>query len=174
MAFDTDDPFARGGVSPFMVEPAPAPLKVGVPNGPMQFFGDQDYEALYQASIDRMAALGAVIVQIDFTPFARAAAMLYAGPWVAERLVAMGDFAERNPEAIHAVVRGIILGAKSKTAAETFQAFYELAKLIREARQEWAKADLLLLPTAGTTTRSRRCSPIPSRSTPASVPTRIS
>jgi allophanate hydrolase len=151
VAFDTDDAFARSGAPPFMVEAAPAPLKVGVPNGPMQFFGDQDYEALYQASIDRMAALGAVIVPIDFTSFARAAAMLYTGPWVAERLVAIGDLAERNPQAIHEVVRGIILGAKSKTAAETFQAFYELAKLIREARAEWTKIDLLLLPTAGTT-----------------------
>ena len=77
--------------------------------------------------------------------------MLYAGPWVAERLLAVGDLATRNPEAIHEVVRGIILGAKEKSAAETFQAFYDLAECIREARREWAKADCLLLPTAGTT-----------------------
>jgi allophanate hydrolase len=49
------------------------------------------------------------------------------------------------------VVRGIILGAKAKTAVETFQAFYDLAERIREARAEWAKIDILLLPTAGTT-----------------------
>ena len=151
IAFDGEDAFARSNAPPFTVEAAPAPLRVGVPIGPIPFFGDKDYEALYHASIERLAALGAVIVPIDFTPFARAASMLYAGPWVAERLLAVGDLATRNPEAIHEVVRGIILGAKGKSAAETFQALYDLAECIREARGEWAKADCLLLPTAGTT-----------------------
>ena len=77
--------------------------------------------------------------------------MLYAGPWVAERLAAIGELATRNPQAIHEVVRRIILGAKDKTAVETFQAFYDLAEHIREASAEWAKIDILLLPTAGTT-----------------------
>ena len=106
---DDEDPFARSGAPPFMVDAAPTPLRVGVPEGPIPFFGDKDYEALYHASIDRLAALGAGIVPIDFTPFARAASMLYAGPSVAERLVAIGDLATQNPQAIHEVVRGIIL-----------------------------------------------------------------
>jgi allophanate hydrolase len=65
--------------------------------------------------------------------------------------LAIGDLATRNPQAIHEVVRGIILGAKDKSAAETFQAFYDLAELISDARGEWAKVDCLVLPTAGTT-----------------------
>jgi allophanate hydrolase len=48
-------------------------------------------------------------------------------------------------------VREILLGANNKTAMETFQAFYALAELTREAAREWAKMDALLLPTAGTT-----------------------
>jgi allophanate hydrolase len=92
-----------------------------------------------------------VIAPVDDAPFAKAAAMLYAGPWVAERLITVGELATRNPQAINEVVRGIILGAKSKTAADTFRAFYDLAVLIREARAAWAKIDILLLPTAGTT-----------------------
>ena len=153
IAFDEDDPFARSGPAPFIVEAAPMPVRVGVPDRAISFFGDKDYEALYSASIDRLAALGASIVPIDFAPFERAAAMLYAGPWVAERLAAIGDLAERNPEAIDEVVRGILLGGQGKTALESFQAFYELAELIRVAKREWAKADILLLPTAGTTFR---------------------
>ena len=89
-------------------------------------------------------------------PFAKAAAMLYAGPWVAERLAAVGDLAERNPDAIHPVVRGILLGAKSKTALETFHAFYNLADLIRAAKREWAKMDVMLLPTAPHELHDRR------------------
>ena len=151
IAFDEDDPFARGGPGPFIVEAAPMPVRVGVPDRALSFFGDKDYEALYSASIDRLAALGAAIVPIDFAPFERAAAMLYGGPWVAERLAAIGDLAERNPEAIHEVVRRILLDARDKTAVETFNAFYALAALTRQAAREWDKMDLMLLPTAGTT-----------------------
>jgi allophanate hydrolase len=151
IAFDAEDPFARLGARGFALEAAPEPLRVGVPNGLIPFFGDNDYESLYHAAIDRLAGLGAEIVPIDYAPFAKAASMLYAGPWVAERLIAVGDLATRNPQAIHEVVRGIILGAKEKSAAETFKAFYDLAELIGEARTAWAKIDILLLPTAGTT-----------------------
>jgi allophanate hydrolase len=151
IAFDGDDPFARGGATPFCVEAPPTRLRAGVPDKPISFFGDRDYESLYQAAIDRLAALGAEIVAIDYAPFEQAAAMLYGGPWVAERLVAAGPLLDRNPQAIHEVVRGILLGARSKTARESFQAIYQLAELIRLAKREWRKVDLLLLPTAGTT-----------------------
>jgi allophanate hydrolase len=150
-AFDQDDPYARFGAARFAVEAVLSPLRVGVPNGPIPFFGDQNYEALYRTSIERMGALGAEIVPIDYVPFAKAATMLYAGPWVAERLAAVGDLVERNSGAIHPVVRGILLGVKAKSAVEAFQAFYELAALSREAEREWERMDLLLLPTAGTT-----------------------
>jgi allophanate hydrolase len=151
IAFDEDDSYARLKAPRFVVEAAPQPLSVGVPNREISFFGDTEYQTLYHAAIDRLTALGARIVPIDYAPFEKAAAMLYAGPWIAERLAAVGDLAEQNPEAIHAVVRGILLGAREKTAVQSFQAFYDLADLIREAKREWAKADLLLLPTAGTT-----------------------
>ncbi|HZP07791.1 allophanate hydrolase [Methyloceanibacter sp.] len=151
IARDDEDAFARPGAPPFAVEPVPAALKIGIPQGTIPFFGDANYERLYRAAIERAASLGAEIVPIDFTPFAEAAAMLYGGPWVAERLAAVGGLLDRNPGAIHEVVRGILLGARGKTAAGTFEAFYALAELIRAAKAEWAKMDVLLLPTAGTT-----------------------
>ena len=151
VAFDEEDCFARGAAPRFTLEAPPKTLKVGVPNEPIAFFGDADYQSLYQAAIDRLAGQGACIVPIDYSPFETAAAMLYAGPWVAERLAAVGDLATRDPQAIHPVVRGILLGARDKTALQSFQALYELAELIRLAHREWEKIDLLLLPTAGTT-----------------------
>ncbi len=151
IAPDEADAFARPAAPPFAVEPAPVPLRVGIPQGTIPFFGDAAYERLYRQAVERAASLGAVIVPIDFTPFAEAAAMLYGGPWVAERLAASGALLDRNPGAIHEVVRGILLGARAKTAAGTFEAVYALAELIRAAKAEWAKMDVLLLPTAGTT-----------------------
>jgi allophanate hydrolase len=150
IAPDEEDPFARTDAWHFSVAPSPTPLKVGVPQEAIPFFGDRAYERLYRAAVDRMQALGAAMVPVDYAPFAKAAAMLYGGPWVTERLAAVGELASRNPEAIHEVVRGIILGARGKTALETFQAFYDLAELTRQAKREWAKMDVLLLPTAAT------------------------
>jgi allophanate hydrolase len=151
IAYDEEDLYAHAGTPRFAVESPSQIPRVGIPNGAIPFFGDKDYEQLYRATIDRLAALGAEIVAIDYAPFAKTAAMLYAGPWVAERLAAVGDLATRNPDAIHEVVRGILLGARSKTALETFNAFYDLAARMIEVKREWAKIDVLLLPTAGTT-----------------------
>ncbi|HSD93402.1 MAG TPA: allophanate hydrolase [Methyloceanibacter sp.] len=151
LVFDAEDAFARPDAPRFAVEAAPPPLKVGVPNGEIPFFGDKEYPSLYWAAVERMAGQGAEIVPIDYTPFAQAASMLYAAPWVAERLAATSDLLDRDPEAIHPVVRNILIGARGKSAAESFQAVYGLADLIRAAGREWTKIDLLLLPTAGTT-----------------------
>jgi allophanate hydrolase len=151
IAVDAEDPFARCMAPPFIVEAAPIPLRVGVPEKAISFFGDAEYESLYSAAIDRLVALGAETVPIDYAPFEKAAAMLYGGPWAAERLVAAGRLLQQNPEAIHPVLRGILLGAQDRTALQAFQASYELADLSRLAEREWAKIDCLLLPTAGTT-----------------------
>lgn len=151
IAFDAEDVFARRDAPDFVVEAAPPRPRVGVPRGPIPFFGDGGYQSLYAAAIGRCAALGAEIVPIDYAPFAQAAGMLYAGPWIAERLIAAGDLPDRAPQAIHETVLSILLRAREQTAAGSFRAFYQLAASCRAAEQEWAKIDVLLLPTAGTT-----------------------
>ena len=114
IAFDKEDPFARLGAPSFAIEAAPQPLRVGVPNGPIPFFGDKDYESLYHAAIARLAALGARIVPVDYMPFAKAAAMLYGGPWVAERLAAIGDLATEIQKPSTRWCATSLLGAKAQ------------------------------------------------------------
>jgi len=151
VAFDKEDCYARPDAPRFSVEGLPRLLKVGVPNTPLSFFEDGEYRRLYHQTIDRMAGLGAEITPFSYEPFRAAAAMLYAGPWVAERLAAVGDLADENPDAIHEVVRGIILGGRDRSAISAYQSFYHLAELCRAADAEWARMDVMLLPTAGTT-----------------------
>ncbi len=151
--FDAADPFARQGVCAFETIAPGENFRIGVPVTGLEFFGDSDYERLYHAAIEQAANLGAEIVQVDFGPFREAARLLYSGPWVAERLAALGSFADDKPEAIHEVVRSIILGAKSFNAVDAFKGFYRLAELIRTTQAEWNRMDALLLPTAGTTYR---------------------
>ncbi|HET6406665.1 MAG TPA: amidase family protein, partial [Chthoniobacteraceae bacterium] len=85
--------------------------------------------------------------------FQDAAALLYSGPWVAERYAAVGEFLSTHPEAGHPVVRGIIENAAAFSAVDGFRATYELARLRRLSEREWKRMDALLLPTTPTTFR---------------------
>ncbi|MGL4398106.1 MAG: allophanate hydrolase [Hyphomicrobium sp.] len=152
-AFDAGDAFARSECNR-VVPPQPRGcVRLGVPRQALEFCGDENARALYQAAIERARGLGAEIVPFDFTPFQETAKLLYQGPWVAERLAAIKDFADSHRDAMHDVVGGIILGATSLTAAETFQGMYRLAELTRAAEGAWQGMDMMLLPSAPTTYR---------------------
>ncbi len=43
-----------------------------------------------------LESLGGKKVEIDYAPFRAAAELLYAGPWVAERLAAIQPFLEKH------------------------------------------------------------------------------
>lgn len=145
--YDEADAFSRTRVKSAAV---PAALRLGVPNDEIDFCGDANSHTLFAETIERAKALGAEIVPFDYTPFKETAALLYQGPWVAERYAAIKSFADEKPDAINSVVRGIILGAKNYSAADTFSGLYRLAELTRKAEREWQKMDMMLLPSAPT------------------------
>ncbi len=150
-AYDPEDPFSRPApAAAFLPRALPAGFRFGVPDQPLDFFGDDETARLYAEAIARLEELGGVATAFNFTPFTEAARLLYAGPWVAERLAAIEAFAAAKPDAIHPVVRGIILGAAELSAVEAFKGGYRLAELTRAALAEWAKMELMMLPTAGT------------------------
>jgi len=135
--------------------PAPAalraPFRFGVPRADqLRFFGNTEAERLYRAAIDRLAGLGGEAVAIDYAPFAEAAALLYSGPWVAERTAAVGDFIAAHPGAALEVTRSIIEGGRTRDAVATFRALHRLEDLRRDTAPVWEAIDLLALPTTGT------------------------
>jgi allophanate hydrolase len=149
--FDAEDAYSRKAPRSFAVEAPPAGLRVGVPANGLEFFGDAEAERLYRLGVARLAETGGSIVEIDFAPFREAARLLYQGPWVAERLAAIRDFAAQKPEALHEVVGAIIQGSAKLSAVDAFEGFYRLAELARAADAQWQAMDVLLLPTTGTT-----------------------
>lgn len=152
-SYDAEDGFSRAAPDAALATDWPQGFRFGVPAGDLEFFGDTQARDLYLASVKRLQDLGGTKVDIDFTPFSQCAQLLYSGPWVAERLAAIADFAHAKPASIHEVVRNIILGAEDISAVSAFDGFYKLADLIRSAESQWAKMDVLLLPTTGTTYR---------------------
>lgn len=122
--FDAADPNSRRGVA------VPLPqtgLKIGILAGAeREFHGNAEVEAIYDRAIAKAAALGAVLVPIDYAPFREAASLLYDGPWVAERLAAIEGFYGANAASRDPTLRAIIGGAVGKTAVEAFKGQYRL------------------------------------------------
>ncbi|HEX8914121.1 MAG TPA: allophanate hydrolase, partial [Humisphaera sp.] len=120
-------------------------------DGQLEFFGNAAYAAAWRAAIETARRAGGTEVVIDFAPFLEAGRLLYVGPWVAERVVALGRFWETNRDSLFPVTRKILEGAAAHSAVGTFDAMHKLAALRRRAEAELRKADVLLMPTAGTT-----------------------
>jgi allophanate hydrolase len=126
----------------------PGALRVGIPRAADRlFFGDAAAEAAFGAAMRLMEGMGAALVEIDLTPFFEAAKLLYHGPWIAERLAAVGDFIGEHPEAIHPITRAIIAQGAEKSAVDAFRGFYRLRELRREADKRLADIDALMVPT---------------------------
>jgi allophanate hydrolase len=152
--FDAEEPFARRA-PPCAEHQLPVQgMRCGIPRADqLEFFGDGEYAGLFAAAVTRMRALGAEVREIDFGPFLQAARLLYEGPWVAERYLAIRDMIERRPESLFPVTREIISGGVAPSALDAFAAGYRLAEFKRASEAVWTDVDLLLTPTAGTVYR---------------------
>ena len=148
--FDVADSYARAR----MPETPPVPgagFVFAVPRAAdMKFFGDDEAARLFGEAIERLEAMGGQARRIDFSLFAEAAALLYEGPFVAERMAAVGTFIEMHAASVDPTVRSIVMGGKARSAVETFEALYRLEALQRRAATLFADIDVLAVPTAPT------------------------
>ena len=145
---DAADPFSRPAVPAAL----PPKLRIGVLTGAeREFFGNTEVETLYDAAIERAKGLGATIIPFDYAPFREAAALLYDGPWVAERLAAVEDFFATNADDFDPTVRQIIGAAAKYTSVDAFNGLYRLNAIRQEVAPVWDAVDVLMLPTSPTT-----------------------
>jgi allophanate hydrolase len=129
----------------------PPRLRIGVPDErSLEFFGDRIAEAAWERHLADLSCLGAVPTPIDLAVFRNAAALLYSGPWVAERYEAIRAFIEKEPQSLHPVTRGIIDGARKLSAADAFAGQYALAALKRASSAVWREIDVLAVPSVPT------------------------
>lgn len=146
--FDEADAYSRMEAKDATVG-FPARPRLGIPKV-LEFFGDTEATSAFARALEQARAMGAEIVPIDFAPFAELAALLYQGPWVAERFAAVESLWKKNPEAIHSVVRGIVEGAANYSAADVFKAEYHRTELDRAIATVMSTVDALFVPTAPT------------------------
>ncbi|MCW2878177.1 MAG: gatA [Sphaerisporangium sp.] len=144
------DPWSRALPVPSPLPPAVGHLRIGVPRH-LEFFGDAAAASAFAEATERLAGLGHRLVPVDLDPFLAAGRLLYDGPWIAERLAAIGDFAARNPDQVHPVTRKVLSNGTGLSAVDAFEGLYRLRALRAETRQAWASMDALAVPTVPTT-----------------------
>jgi allophanate hydrolase len=116
----------------------------------LEFFGDADAQFLFNGAVDRLKAVGAEIVETDFSHFFSAAKLLYQGPWVAERYAAVQEFIQSKPDSFHPVIRQIIQPADKLTAVDAFTSEYQMQAYRKQTEDFFTAVDFALTPTAGT------------------------
>jgi allophanate hydrolase len=154
--FDAADPYSREEADEVCagIGATPSRFRFGVPDeAHLDFCGDARSEAAFLAAVEKLRALGGEPVAVDFAPFSQTAALLYEGPFVAERLEAVGALLEREPSALLPPIRQILEGARRQTGAAVFAALHGRRALRRRAHRALAGVDCLVVPTAPTTYR---------------------
>lgn len=116
----------------------------------LRFFGDEGAQKLFWQAIKKFESLGGKAVEIDYEPFNESANLLYSGPWVSERYIAIKDMITKTPQFVEQTVRTIISGGDKIDAINYFESEYILKKNKKYANKVFSKYDFMLTPTTGT------------------------
>lgn len=131
-------------------------FKFGVPPAEMLSICSAKYRELFNGVIQRLQTLGGELRSIDYTPFANAERLLYAGTFVSERLASLDDiFLETNAQHLHPVIRELfqqVVDRKS-TAVQAYRDLQQKALYTRQATAQFRAAakdgiDVLVVPTS--------------------------
>lgn len=146
-AFDPLDGYSRKLPMHGLLHASP---RVGVP-APLEFYGDAAASQAFSAALDTLSThLHLSPRPIDFEPLKAVSALLYDGPWVAERRAALGSFFDTHRDAIDPVVAKVIGQADRFSAVDAFNGQYALVDLKRRAEALFDTIDVLIVPTAPT------------------------
>jgi allophanate hydrolase len=130
---------------------APPEFSFAVPRDQeLTFFGDAGQETLFRQAVEQLTRMGGRRIALDFRPFQKAGALLYEGPWLAERLAAVGDFVASHPNDVHPVTRSILEKGAAYSAVDVFKARDTLEALRESCLRVFHRADVLVVPTLPT------------------------
>ena len=147
--YDATDPYSRAFPNDNPSPSAKQSLRLAIPDQ-LEFFGDSQAEAAFAQALDIWRTMDAELVPIDFEPFWELAALLYEGPWVAERTIAVESLLQRDPKALQPVLQSILAGATKFTAIDAFKFEYRRASLARRINESLQGFAALIVPTTPT------------------------
>ncbi|WFE34648.1 allophanate hydrolase [Micromonospora sp. WMMD975] len=146
------DPWGRALPADRAVAGAPGTLRLGVPGAAdLDFFGDHGQADRFDDGVRRLGALVGGVRQVPLDAFYQAGDLLYRGPWVAERLVALDEFLRARPGSVLPVTRTVLETGRGYDAIDAFRGRHRLRELAARVEQLWQEIDVLVVPTVGTT-----------------------
>lgn len=130
------------------------PKKLLIPKGPLEFYGpyEEKYRNAWKSSIKELEKLHIPIEYIDYSLFKEAAAILYGGPFVAERWADLGEFINEHPGVTFPVTEKVLRSGDSSNydASKVFHAIHQL-QVFKHKAKKLMQDSVLVTPTAGGT-----------------------
>ncbi|GAA3287766.1 allophanate hydrolase [Dactylosporangium vinaceum] len=141
---DPADPWSRPAPPRPPAHIAARPRVIGVPAGPLDL--DPEHAVAWKAALEHAARLGR-LVPVAVDDFLAAAALLYGGPWLAERWAGFGALLDAAGPHADPAVRAVVTPGRDVTGAAVFAGLDRLAGLRQATEPVWLDIDALLLPT---------------------------
>ncbi|MCU1581070.1 MAG: allophanate hydrolase [Microbacteriaceae bacterium] len=141
------DPVSRAWPADVALSAPPIP-RIAIPAPEFLAPLSDDRRALFQASVDTLVAAGAVVAEIDITPFLECATLLYGGALVAERYAAYGEFIAAHPVGADPTVAKIVAGAAGRHGYDVVKDQDRVANYRIEAVRLLNGFAAMLVPTA--------------------------
>jgi allophanate hydrolase len=158
--YDPLDPYAKppASLTTWKVDfrgPKDGGFTFGVPPPSLLGTCSNAYQELFQASIQRLVSCGGRLVEIDYSPFAKACDLLYGASLVHERLASIGhEFIVKNINSFHPTTKSIYQSALSSDlkAWEVFRDQSLQTQYTAQARKSFDTlehgVDVLVVPSA--------------------------
>jgi allophanate hydrolase len=127
----------------------PDAVRLGVPRLADLEFAGAGLRDRFAAAVSRAGAHATRCVPVDVAPLLAAGDLLYTGPWVAERLVDLGEFLRSRPRSVLPVTREVLERGWRFSAVDAFRAQHRLQSLRAVVDRLWDSVDALLMPTVG-------------------------
>ena len=150
--YDADDPLSRPDAARSTSRAKPPALKaLATPRkSQFAFFGDQHSARTFEANLDRLAASGYSLTEIDFDPFEEAGGSCSSRHWWPSGSAIMATSSPNRRDAIHPAVWAAIEPGLAYSAKDAFQALYEVKRLQRVVSNSLAGFAALVVPTIPT------------------------
>lgn len=116
----------------------------------LKFFDDEEAKNLFEEAVKKFESLGGKAFEIDYEPFNESANLLYSGPWVTERFIAIKDVITKTSQIVEPTVRKIISGGENINAINYFESEYILKENRKKAEKLFEEFEFMLTPTTGT------------------------
>ncbi|SIS93322.1 allophanate hydrolase [Alicyclobacillus vulcanalis] len=131
---------------------AESPNRFVVPSRVDTWFGSHAaaFQRAWERALSAVSSAGVAVEEVPLPELDEASAMLYEGPWIAERWASLGAFVEGHRDEVLPVTRAILESGRDRLASDLFRAQHRLLEL-RAAVANKLEGAVLLMPTVGGT-----------------------